>query len=115
MRSKLLDGHVAATAILDTGTVDNWISREKVEEGRFEKYKVGENTKVCRGFSGTDFKPTLRVNISWEGVKARKRRVTPFYVAPEGSGFDVIFGKKFIKKERIVLPNPDPHVFSRRY
>ena len=115
MYSEALDSQVIATAILDTGSADNWISYEKVEEGRFETRPVDDESDTYRGFNGTDFRPTLRMDISWEGVKARKHRETPFYVAPEGSRFDVIFGKKFIKEERIVLDNPNTHVFSRRY
>lgn len=113
MHSKVRDVPVAATAILDTGTVDNWISHEKLEEGRFETRAVDDTIGIYCGFAGIPFTPTLRVVISWHAVKAHKHRTTSFYVAPKGSKFDVIFGKRFIDGERIVLPNPNPHVFNR--
>ena len=104
-----------AIALLDTGSDPNWIHPKLVSKCGFITSTLSNvnGAKYC-SINGEVYVLSGQVQISFQGLKARKPLEAWFYVLPENSALDVILGWDFIKKENLLSENPGTHAFSRR-
>lgn len=94
-----------ASAILDTGTKDEWVSDRILSYcSAIEDDKPLEEPKIYTAFNGQEFRATRRVVFSWQSEKNRITRKSTFRVM-ENAPFDVIIGSNFLFRESVLTLN----------
>ncbi len=99
---------VHATALLDTQChLGNWISRRLVQ-------RLGKLSSISTGFappeiveaSGRPIRACGVINLEW-GWHPRRCRVheCQFYILPNSSHLDVLFGVEYITSENLLIVN----------
>ncbi|ORY12785.1 hypothetical protein BCR34DRAFT_663680 [Clohesyomyces aquaticus] len=97
--------HTTIRGILDTGSRENWISKEAMQRASLaSSMEVISESQVYAGFGGELFQPCGTVEVTWYTINAAMSRRTTFLVNETG-GFDMVLGASFIKAENILMFN----------
>lgn len=94
--------------IEDTGSANNWISREQVKRLRLSVLYGDEIT--IETITGEKYSSDTFVDISWTG-KGSHQGTDRFYEAPKGTPITMLVGNEFIDKHPGVFEEEEPITF----
>jgi hypothetical protein len=90
---------IQVCATLDTGSKENWISREVVSRAGLDSQIVPAEGagKIYVGFGGEHFQSAGSVDVTWTRFSAKSWKTT--FLINSGAPFDLILGRQFIIQE----------------